>query len=220
MSDKKTAAGGQARTVRWGLGIGIFLVPLIFSWFTLRDGHSTKAKVVAFIWLAAWLGWTVGGGKDAKQRAVASAEIGEVSASDSGTGSLALTVGATASTDYFDVTLNSCAARSSVQTGSDFAEPENRPGTRFLIVDATFENTDSESRMIEEGDAFLEAKGRKVKFDITETIMLEGWGGLEAVSPMTSYKTKIVYRVPEATGRFSWQPGRNSDDLTFDCGDL
>lgn len=33
------------------LGIGILLVPLIFAWFTLRKGYSTKAKVISFTWL-------------------------------------------------------------------------------------------------------------------------------------------------------------------------
>jgi hypothetical protein len=33
------------------LGIGIFLIPLIFSWLTLRKGHTTKAKVISFAWL-------------------------------------------------------------------------------------------------------------------------------------------------------------------------
>ena len=31
--------------------IGIVLVPLIFSWFTLRQGYSKKARTVSFAWL-------------------------------------------------------------------------------------------------------------------------------------------------------------------------
>lgn len=34
------------------LGIGIFLLPIIFSWFTLRTGHSTLSRIVGFGWLA------------------------------------------------------------------------------------------------------------------------------------------------------------------------
>lgn len=41
-----------ARKVSFLLGLGIFLFPLIFSWFTLRQGHSTLAKVLSFGWLA------------------------------------------------------------------------------------------------------------------------------------------------------------------------
>lgn len=33
------------------LGIGIFLIPLIFSWFTLRAGYSTLSRVISFGWL-------------------------------------------------------------------------------------------------------------------------------------------------------------------------
>jgi hypothetical protein len=32
------------------LGIGIFVMPYIFSWFTLRKGHSTLARGLAFGW--------------------------------------------------------------------------------------------------------------------------------------------------------------------------
>lgn len=47
-----TSASTQVRPVGILLGIGIFLIPLIFSWFTLRKGHTTKAKVISFSWLA------------------------------------------------------------------------------------------------------------------------------------------------------------------------
>lgn len=40
------------RSVGILLGIGIVFMPLIFAWFTLRKGHSTKAKVASFIWMA------------------------------------------------------------------------------------------------------------------------------------------------------------------------
>ena len=33
------------------LGVGILLIPIIFSWFTLRKGYTTKAKSISFIWL-------------------------------------------------------------------------------------------------------------------------------------------------------------------------
>ena len=33
------------------LGIGIFLLPIVFAWFTLRKGHTTKAKVISFMWM-------------------------------------------------------------------------------------------------------------------------------------------------------------------------
>lgn len=40
------------RSVGVLLGIGIFLIPIIFAWFTLRKGHTAKAKIISFLWLA------------------------------------------------------------------------------------------------------------------------------------------------------------------------
>ena len=34
------------------LALGIFCIPLIFAWFTLKKGYSTKARVISFGWLA------------------------------------------------------------------------------------------------------------------------------------------------------------------------
>ncbi|GEM_PF-6277370 len=33
------------------LAIGIFLIPIIFAWFTLKKGYSNTAKIVSFGWL-------------------------------------------------------------------------------------------------------------------------------------------------------------------------
>lgn len=41
----------QNRRVSTGLMIAIFLVPMIFAWFLVREGYSTKARFFAFSWL-------------------------------------------------------------------------------------------------------------------------------------------------------------------------
>ncbi|MGA4853975.1 DUF4236 domain-containing protein [Acinetobacter haemolyticus] len=33
------------------LGIGIFILPYIFAWFTLREGYSKPARFISFGWL-------------------------------------------------------------------------------------------------------------------------------------------------------------------------
>ena len=33
------------------LGLGIFLVPYIFVWFTLREGYSASTRIIVFLWL-------------------------------------------------------------------------------------------------------------------------------------------------------------------------
>lgn len=40
------------RKVTIPLGVGIFLMPYIFSWFTLRKGYSKTAKAVSLAWLS------------------------------------------------------------------------------------------------------------------------------------------------------------------------
>jgi hypothetical protein len=49
------ASPGDERAVGIGLGLGIFLLPYIFAWLTLRRGHSMLARVVAFGWMVAVL---------------------------------------------------------------------------------------------------------------------------------------------------------------------
>lgn len=54
MSDANTVPmieSPQKRKMSFLLGLGIFLIPIIFAWFTLRQGYSTLARAVSFIWL-------------------------------------------------------------------------------------------------------------------------------------------------------------------------
>jgi len=44
-------APAKERSVGVLLGIGILFIPFIFAWFTLRKGHSTKSKIISFIWM-------------------------------------------------------------------------------------------------------------------------------------------------------------------------
>lgn len=45
-------AAPAKRKVGFLLGIGILFLPIVFAWFLLRDGHTTRARVIGFIWLA------------------------------------------------------------------------------------------------------------------------------------------------------------------------
>lgn len=45
-------AQAVSRSVGFWLGVGIFLFPLIFVWFLLRQGHSTTSRIIGFAWLA------------------------------------------------------------------------------------------------------------------------------------------------------------------------
>lgn len=63
------------RHIGFWLGAGIVLFPIIFSWFTLRKGHSTKAKVIAFSWLALYLVFYSGSKHDLQQKTSPSSQI-------------------------------------------------------------------------------------------------------------------------------------------------
>jgi len=44
-------AAPEKRPVSALLGVGILFIPFIFSWFTLREGHSVLARTLSFSWL-------------------------------------------------------------------------------------------------------------------------------------------------------------------------
>lgn len=33
------------------MALGIFLLPIVFSWFTLQKGYRTRDRVASFVWL-------------------------------------------------------------------------------------------------------------------------------------------------------------------------
>ncbi|MBW2039469.1 MAG: DUF4339 domain-containing protein [Deltaproteobacteria bacterium] len=41
----------QGRKVGIALGLGIFFLPYVFAWFTLRKGHTRGARLLSFAWL-------------------------------------------------------------------------------------------------------------------------------------------------------------------------
>jgi hypothetical protein len=44
------------RDIGLGLALGIAALPVVFSWFTLRRGCTALVRILAFLWLAAFLG--------------------------------------------------------------------------------------------------------------------------------------------------------------------
>lgn len=131
-------------------------------------------------------------------------------------------VGEVLHTNYFDITVNSVNLDDRVRTGNQFADKKPEPGNRYLIIDATFKNTNDESRMLNDGSVYINYNGKDYEFDKAETIMLEGWGLiLDQINPLTVKTTKIVYKIPaEIKGPAYWQPGRASSDERIILGNL
>ena len=131
-------------------------------------------------------------------------------------------VGEVLKTDYFDITVNKVEVKDRVSTGNEFSDLKPEDGNSYLIINATFKNTDSESRMLMDGSVWINYNGKDYEFDKSEPIMAEGWGLLlDQINPLTSITTNLVYKIPtEVKGEAYWQPGRSDDDQRILLGTL
>ena len=131
-------------------------------------------------------------------------------------------VGEVLKTEYFDITVNKAELKDRVSTGNEFSDLKPEQGNMYLIINATFKNTDSESRMLIDGSVWINYNGKDYQFDKAETIMAEGYGlMLEQLNPLTSKTTNLVYKIPaEVKGNAYWQPGRSNDDERILLGTL
>ena len=137
-------------------------------------------------------------------------------------GSKSVRVGEVLHTDYFDITVNKVSLEDRVNTGNEFADLKAEQGNMYLIINATFKNTDQESRMLMDGSVWINYNGKDYEFDKSETVILEGWGLLlDQINPLTTKTTKLVYKIPaEIKGTAYWQPGRADKDQKILLGGL
>ncbi len=131
-------------------------------------------------------------------------------------------VGEILHTDYFDIAVNKVSLQDRVNTGNEFADLNPEQGTMYLIINASFKNTDNESRMLMDGSVWINYNGRDYEFDKSEMVMLEGWGlMLDQINPLTTKTTNLVYKIPaEIKGDAFWQPGRAGSDERIALGSL
>ena len=131
-------------------------------------------------------------------------------------------VGEVLHTDYFDITVNKVSLEDRVNTGNEFADLKPEQGNMYLIINASFKNTDKESRMLMDGSVWINYNGKDYEFDKSETVMLEGWGLLlDQINPLTTKTTNLVYKIPaEIKGNAYWQPGRADSDQKILLGNL
>lgn len=121
---------------------------------------------------------------------------------------------------HFTVGMNSCEIKSSVGTNNRFSEPDSWAGSKFVVIDATFKNEDSEGRLPSEGSLIIITPEKKeLRYDTTESVMQKGYGiYFKSVNPLVTMPTKIVYRIPaEITGEVLWEPGRNPEGKKLWC---
>jgi len=128
----------------------------------------------------------------------------------------------TLKTDYFDVTVNSVKVEDHVNTGDEFTNIPKEDGAKFLILDLSIKNTDSESRTMYDGDILVNFNGKDFKFDHAETILADGWGILlDQINPLMTKKTKVVYKIPaELKGPAFYNPGRADANQKIFLGEI
>ena len=131
-------------------------------------------------------------------------------------------VGEVLKTEYFEIVVNKVQVKDRVSTGNEFSDLKPENGNSYLIINATFKNTDEESRMLVDGSVWINYNGKNYEFDKSETILAEGWGLLlDQINPLTSKTTNLVYKIPtEIKGEAYWQPGRSDDDEKISLGTL
>lgn len=120
---------------------------------------------------------------------------------------------------YFEVTVNDWIISKPIDTGNRYSSMKSDSDARFLTVNATFKNADSEGRLPSEGSLFIRKDNKYFKFDATETIMSDGYGiRLRSLNPLIKLNTKLAYKVPnELSGEVYWKPGRNAEDKRLWC---
>jgi hypothetical protein len=123
---------------------------------------------------------------------------------------------------YFSITADKSTYGPTVGTGNKYSEPEHWEGSRFFIVDASFKNLDTESRLPAEGSLYITYNGKEYEFDTTEAVMSKGYNiWFKSVNPLITMKTKIVYRIPEEIhGDVYWKPGRNPKGVKLFAGNI
>lgn len=121
---------------------------------------------------------------------------------------------------HFTVGLSSCEMKSSVGTGSRYSEPDTWAGSKFVVIEATFKNEDSEGRLPSEGSLIIITPDKKeLRYDTSESVMHKGYGiYFKSVNPLVTMPAKVVYRIPDdITGEVLWEPGRNPDGKRLWC---
>lgn len=132
-------------------------------------------------------------------------------------------IGQPLKTDYFEVTVNKVSTTQKIKDPSGLGmHVKADPGTKLLVINVTFKNTDSESRMAMDGSVHFNYGGKDYNFDNAETTMIDGYGlFLDQLNPLLSKTTNLVYKIPaEVSGEAYYNPGRADSDERIALGNI
>ena len=116
-------------------------------------------------------------------------------------------VGVPVRAGYFEVMVNNASIEEWINTGNQFTDLNRETGIKYLVINVTFKNIDKKSRMMFDGELYIDYAGQEYNFD-TETLLAEGWGlFLDTINPLTFKTTNLVYKLPaEVMGPITWKP--------------
>jgi len=131
-------------------------------------------------------------------------------------------IGTPLETDYFDVTANKMTVADRINTGNEYIDVPPAEGVAFIIIDATFKCTDTESRTVEQGSLWVNVDGQDYEFDKDEFISDEyTFDVFETLNPLVSKTAKVVYKIPsDLKGAVYWQPSGAYGEQKISLGDL
>lgn len=134
----------------------------------------------------------------------------------------ALGLNETLQTEYFAVKVNKFDFKDKVNTGNEFSDLPKEEGNKYIIVNVTLKNISSESRMMFDGELLVKSGEQVLKYENSETVMLEGWGILmDNINPGVTKTTNIVYKVPaDLTGDVFYVPARAKSSQLIKIGTL
>jgi len=116
-------------------------------------------------------------------------------------------IGDIASSKFFSFRVNGIQFTNRV--GNFLIGQDAGAGNRFLIIDVTIKNIDTESRVIDGGEVRASHNGKWLKFESPEVVLDENFIYFKELNPLTSVRGKVAFKVPaELQGPFYWIPPR------------
>ncbi|WP_442113081.1 hypothetical protein [Pseudomonas sp. NUPR-001] len=118
----------------------------------------------------------------------------------------------------FVVTVDSCTTSQNADFG--LIPVSSQPGSKFLILQATFKNTSNTGQLIVPGVLLMNHSGKTYTYNVIEPVLGDPIGVPQGpINPLIAQKVRVVYRVSDdVSGALRWQPGQNPDRLTLKCG--
>ena len=119
---------------------------------------------------------------------------------------------------FFDVGIDSVTFTDRVTEKGELILPQAEKEDHYIILFIHFKNTDTESRMIPDGELTIESGNTEMKYDDPEVTNRDGWGTLMGnIDPGITMMTRIVYKIPASmTGRLYYYPDISySNDRIF-----